>query len=65
MYVPFSKQINQNDKEYIMISFQNKTNDLQTEKFLDDLKFWSLLFVIESIFCFCDNLFHPPFQHNL
>mgnify|MGYP001433556594 CR=1 FL=1 len=39
MYVPFSKQVNQNDKEYIMISFQNKTNDLQTEKFLDDLNY--------------------------
>ena len=39
MYVPFSKQVNQNNKEYIMISFQNKTNDLQTEKFLDDLNY--------------------------
>ena len=39
MYVPFSKQVNANDKEYIMISFQNKANDLQTEKFLDDLNY--------------------------
>jgi hypothetical protein len=39
MYVPFSKQINHNDKEYMMVSFQNKTNDLQTDKFLDDLNY--------------------------
>lgn len=44
MYVPFgvqspNKPVNKNNKEYIMISFQNKTNDLQTEKFLDDLNY--------------------------
>ena len=47
MYVPFgiqspnipNKQVGKNNKDYIMISFQNKTNDLQTEKFLDDLNY--------------------------
>jgi len=44
MYVPFgvqstNKQVNKNNKEYIMVSFQNKTNDLQTVKFLDDLNY--------------------------
>jgi hypothetical protein len=45
MYVPFGKQTNtfkrtnMSDKDYIMMSFQNVNNDLQTDKFLDDLKY--------------------------
>lgn len=37
LYTPYGVQQNQNSKDYIMVSFQNKTNDIFTQKFLDDL----------------------------
>ncbi len=40
LYVPYGRQINEGSKkDYLMISFQNKCNDIQTEKFLSDLKY--------------------------
>ena len=36
VFVPFGIQENDKSKDYIMISFQNKDNDLYTCKFIDD-----------------------------
>ena len=39
VFVPFGIQQNDKLKDYLMISFQNKDNDLNTSKFIDDLQF--------------------------
>jgi len=39
VFVPFGIQQNDKLKDYVMISFQNKDNDSNTIKFLDDLQF--------------------------
>ena len=39
LYVPYGKQSVEGKKDYLMISFQNKQNDLQTDKFLKDLNY--------------------------
>ena len=39
VFVPFGIQENDNSKEYIMISFQNKVNDTPTKKFMEDLEY--------------------------
>ena len=39
LYVPYGKQSVEGKKDYLMISFQNKQNDLQTDKFLKDLHY--------------------------
>ena len=39
IFVPFGIQKNDKSKDYIMISFQNKDNDLYTNKFIDDLNY--------------------------
>ena len=39
LYVPYGKQSIEGKKDYLMISFQNKQNDLQTDKFLKDLHY--------------------------
>ena len=39
---PLWKQSNLGKKDYIMMSFQNKTNDLQTDKFLKD---WTIFMI--------------------
>jgi hypothetical protein len=39
VFVPFGIQENDKSKDYIMISFQNKDNDLYTNKFIDDLNY--------------------------
>ena len=39
LYVPYGRQSVEGKKDYLMMSFQNKTNDLQTDKFLKDLQY--------------------------
>lgn len=38
LFVPFGIQENDNGKQFLMISFQNKTNDTHTLRFLNDLQ---------------------------
>ena len=39
VFVPFGIQQNDKSKDYLVISFQNKTNDSNTTKFVDDLQY--------------------------
>ena len=39
LFAPYGIQKNDRSKDYIMLSFQNKTNDKHTTKFLDDLQY--------------------------
>ena len=39
VFVPFGIQQNDKSKDYVMISFQNKDNDSNTSKFIDDLNY--------------------------
>jgi hypothetical protein len=39
MYTPYGIQKNENSKDYLMISFQNMNNDINTKKFYNDLLF--------------------------
>ena len=39
LYVPYGRQSSEGKKDYLMMSFQNKENDLQTDKFLKDLEY--------------------------
>jgi hypothetical protein len=39
LFVPYGIQENEKCKQYVMISFQNKDNDIYTNKFLQDLQY--------------------------
>ena len=39
LYTPYGIQLNDKSKKYIMISFQNKENDISNDKFLKDLEY--------------------------
>jgi len=55
VFVPFGIQQNDKSKDYVMISFQNKDNDKDTTKFLDDLQF---------IYELIKNHYHDKYQVN-
>ncbi len=55
VFVPFGIQKNDKSKDYIMISFQNKDNDLYTNKFIDHLNY---------IYELINNYFKDNFKVN-
>ena len=55
VFVPFGIQQNDKSKDYIMISFQNKDNDPNTSKFINDLQF---------IYDLIKHHYHEKYQVN-
>ena len=55
VFVPFGIQQNDKSKDYLMISFQNKDNDSNTSKFINDLQF---------IYDLIKHHYHEKYQVN-